>query len=90
MHVLTNAPPSVPPRSEPMVSVCTSRERKLKWERARLRGIRKRHRDKMDRRSDQLKRRMRRYVDEGDSEESSDEEHIESDDEESSEEGNIA
>ena len=42
IHVLADAPPSVPQRIEPLVSVLTSRERKPKWERARLRGLRKR------------------------------------------------
>ena len=42
IHVLTDVPPSVPQRGEPLVSVLTSRKRKPKWERARLRGLRKR------------------------------------------------
>ena len=42
LHVLTDAPPSVPQRGEPLVSVLTSRKRKPKWERARLKGLRKR------------------------------------------------
>ena len=41
IHVLTDVPPSVPQRGEPSVSVLTSRKRKPKWERARLRGLRK-------------------------------------------------
>ena len=76
MNMLADTPPSVPPRGEPMVSVFTSGERKLKWERARLRAIRKRHRDTMDRISDQIERRNWRYGDGGDSEESFEEEHI--------------
>ena len=41
MHGLSDMPPSVPPRGEPMVFALTSRKRKPKWERARLRAIRR-------------------------------------------------
>ena len=47
-HVLKDMPPVVPPKGEPMVFVLTSRVRKPKWERARLRGMRTRDRDKED------------------------------------------
>ena len=43
MHVLTDAPPSVPQRGAPLVSVLTSRELKPKWEAKRLERLRKRH-----------------------------------------------
>ena len=76
MDILTDTPPSVPPRGEAMVSVLTSRERKPKLERARLRGIQKRRRDKLDRISDQVDRRRRGYFGDSDSEESSGEESI--------------
>ena len=76
MHVLTDAPPSVPPRGEPVVSVLTSRKRKPKWERARLRGIRRRYLEKMYRRDCRVEREMSGYVDESDGEESSEEESI--------------
>ena len=48
LHVLTDMPPVVPPKGEPMVCVFTSKVRKPKWERARLRGIRRRDRAKED------------------------------------------
>ena len=56
MHVLTDAPPSVPPRGEPMVFVPTSRERKPHWERAQRKGIRKRYFEKLCRRNDRMER----------------------------------
>ena len=68
IHVLRDMPPSVPPRGEAMVSVLTSRERKLHWERERLRGIRSRSNKKDD--------YWRGYVDESDGGESSEEESI--------------
>ena len=51
IHVLTDVPPSVPQRGEPLVSVLTSRKRKPKWERARLRGLRKRLIQRLKRRN---------------------------------------
>ena len=90
MDIMTDKPQSVAPRAEPMVFVLTSRERKPKWERARMKGIQKRRRDKLDRSSDRVGRSRRRYFVEDDSEESSEEERIESDGEESSEEEHIA
>ena len=51
IHVLTDAPPSAPQRGEPLVSVLTSRKRKPKWERARLRGLRKRLIERLERRN---------------------------------------
>ena len=66
MHVLTDVPPSVPPRDEPLVFVFTSRERKPKWERARLRGIKRRYLDKIYRGDCRVGREMKGYVDERD------------------------
>ena len=48
IHVLEDMPPSVPRKGEPVVFVLTSRVRKPKWERARLRGIRRRDCNKED------------------------------------------
>ena len=76
MHVLTDAPPSVPPRGEPMVFVFTSRKRKLEWERARLKGIGKRYVERLCRRGRRNEREWNGYVDERDSEESSEEERV--------------
>ena len=39
MHVLSDVPPSVPQRGEPLVCILTSGKRQPTWERARLRGI---------------------------------------------------
>ena len=85
MHVLKDTPPSAPLRGEPMVFAFTSRKRQRKVERARLKGIQRRYREKMYRRGC-MERERRRYVDEGGGEESSEEEHIESDGGESSRE----
>ena len=71
MHVLRDAPPSVPPRGEEMVSVLTSRKRKPRWERARHEGIARRYNERMTRRFGR-----RRYIEESDSGESSEEESI--------------
>ena len=72
MHVLRYAPPSVPPRGEPMVSVLTSRKRKPRWERMRLEAIRRRRIHKRNSRF--LREPVRRwYSDESSSEESSEE-----------------
>ena len=76
MHVLTDAPPSVPPRGEPMVFVLTSRKREPKWERARHKGIQKRYIERLYRRDRRIKRASDGYVDEGDGGESSEEESV--------------
>ena len=55
IHVLTDAPPSVPQRGEPLVSVLTSRGRKPKWERIRLRGLKKRLIERPKRRNARFK-----------------------------------
>ena len=52
MHVLTDVPPSVPQRGEPLVSVLTSRKLKPKWERARLRRLKRRYIEQQIRRVD--------------------------------------
>ena len=91
MHVLTDAPPSVPPRGEPMVFVLESRVRTPNWERERFRGIKRR--DRMKEGSyreykDSFSRSClwaRSYCSGGGNEESSEEEYVESDSEESSE-----
>ena len=67
MHVWTDMPPLVPPKGEPMVFVLTSKVRKPKWGRARLRGIRRRDRAKED---------YWKYFDGNVGEESSEEESI--------------
>ena len=79
MHVLTDSPPSVPFRGEPMVFVVTSRKRKPKWERARRKGIGKRYVERMchwRRKGRREEREWSGYVDERDSEESSEEESV--------------
>ena len=75
LHVLRDAPPSVTPRGEPMVSALTSRRRKSKWERARREGITRRLNEGMTRRHFEYQEKMRR-AEESDSEESSEEESI--------------
>ena len=50
MHVLIDVPPSVPQRGEPLVSILKSQKRQPKWARARLRGLRRRHVERMLRR----------------------------------------
>ena len=72
MHVLSDTPPSVPPRGEPVVFAFTSRKRKPKWERARHEGITRRLNEGMIRRYAKYQERMRR-AEESDSEESSEE-----------------
>ena len=42
IQFLEDAPPSVPQRGEPLVSVLTSRERKPKWERVRFMSLKTR------------------------------------------------
>ena len=85
MHVLTDTPPSVPRRGEPMVFVLTSKVRTPKWGRERLKGIKRRHRIK-----EEIDREFRGclwargYFSGGCSEDSSEEEYVESDGEESS------
>ena len=79
MHVLHDAAPSVPPRGEPLVSVLTSGE--PSWERARLRGTRRRHNEWWLSRG-----RSEEWSGEG----SESEGYSEGDEEESSEEGSIA
>ena len=83
MHVLTDSPPSVPPRGEPMVSVLTSMDQKPRWVRARRKGIGKRYVERVChwRREERREKRRRKrewsgYVDEGDDEESSEEESV--------------
>ena len=75
MNVLRDAPPPVPPRGEPMVSVLTSRKRKPRWERMRLEAIKRRRIRKKNNRF--LREPVRRwYADENNSEETSEEESI--------------
>ena len=76
MHVLMDMPPPVPPRGEPLVPVLTSRKRKPKSERARIRGIRRRHLEKMYRKNCRIEREVRGYVDESDGEGPCEEESI--------------
>ena len=79
MHVLTDSPPSVPPRGEPMVCVFTSRKRKPKWERARRKGIVKRYVERVchwRRKGRRTDREWSGYVDESGGEGSSEEESV--------------
>ena len=75
MHVLRDTPPSVRLRGKPVVFVLTSRERKPKWERARLEGIRRRCKERMTRRYCREQER-RRCADESAGAESFEEESI--------------
>ena len=52
VHVLTDVPPSVPQRGEPLVSVLTSRKFQPKWERARFRRLKRRYIEQPIRRLD--------------------------------------
>ena len=93
MHVLTDTPPSVPQRGEPMVCVLRSRVRTPKWERERLKGIKRRDRIKEEvylEYKDSFCRSCLWASSGGCSEESSEEERVESDSEESSEGESIA
>ena len=85
LHVLEDAPPSVPPRGEPMVCVLTSRVRTPVWEPARHNGIQRRYLEKLYRKDfrwmlirDYRLERERRigYIVGGDGGESSEEENI--------------
>ena len=94
MHVLTDTPPSVPRRGEPMVFVLKSRVRTPKWERERFRGITRRDRIKEEdyrEYKDSFSRSClwaKSYFSGGGLNEPSEEEYVENDGEESSEEEN--
>ena len=76
MHVLSDVPPSVPQRGEPLVSILTSRKRQPRWERARLRRIRRRYIERMMRRCDRSSEGWSEEGSESSGEESSKEESI--------------
>ena len=75
MWVLRGAPPSVPPRGEPMVSVLTSRKQMFWQARKRREGITKRLEERMIRNHANYLERIRR-AEEIDDEELSEEENI--------------